>query len=144
HGIAAWVSGQKNNPSSVILDQDVSAFRWLGDNSDKSAVAVAPFKWGYYLPALSGRKVILDTAVGGDARDARYPYAVKAQKMFATVSSQEASGLAKDLEASYVVWDASITRFPDRYPSYVKNKFDNAEYFTKVYDRGTVAIYQVK
>ncbi|MFA6553692.1 MAG: hypothetical protein WCT27_04660, partial [Patescibacteria group bacterium] len=105
HGIAAWVSGQKNNPSSVILDQDVAAFRWLGDNSDKSAVAVAPFKWGYYLPALSGRKVILDTAVGGDARDARYPYAVKAQKMFATVSSQEASGLAKDLEASYVVWD---------------------------------------
>jgi hypothetical protein len=144
HGIAAWVTNQKTNPSSVILDEDVSAFRWLGNNSSKDSVAVVPFKWGYYLPALSGRKAILDNAVGGDTRDARYPYAVRAQKIYTATSSEEALALAKDLEADYVVWDASITRFPDRYPGYVKNKFDNAEYFTKVYDRDTVAIYKVK
>lgn len=144
HGVASWLTNQKNNPASIILVEDISAFKWLGKNSDKDEVAVAPFKWGYYLPALSGRKVVLDNAVGGDSRDARYPLAMKVQKIYTSKSANEAHDIAKDLEATFIVWDSSISRFPARYPGYTKNKFADLKYFEKVYDKDTVSIYKVK
>jgi len=143
HGLASWLTNQKKNPFSVILAEDVKAFKWLGDNSAENSVAAAPFKWGYYLPALSGRKVVLNDAVGGDSRDVRFPLAAKAQMIFASHSSTEARNLALDLGVTYIVWDASITRFPNSY-AYDKNKFADSNYFEKVYDKETVTIYKVK
>lgn len=142
--LGRWITSQRINPISVILTEDVEAFRWIRDNTPPSAIILASFKWGYYLPALSRRSVVIDEAVGGDSRDSRFELAEKAKSVYETADARLAYETAKKLGVSYVVWDAALTRFRKNYrPFYVQDKFNDPKYFQNVYAKSGVYIYEV-
>lgn len=144
YSLGKWITGQDNNPSSVILKEDIAAFEWIKSNTRQDALFLAPYKWGYYLPAIAERSVVLDNAIGGDERDNRWSLAKTGTEIFTSKSSEIARQKAKDVGIRYVVWDASISRFPDRYPEYRRYKFEASDDFLKVYDKDNVQIYEVQ
>ncbi len=143
YGVASWVTSQERNPASVILEDDVAVFRWAGEHTERDAVFLAPFKWGYYLPAVAGRRVVLDEAVGGDSKDSRFALAQQGRSVYETPDATMAHRAARELGVQYIVWDASIARFPDRYTTYDEEKFRNPEFFTLLFERNDARLYKV-
>lgn len=139
-GLGLWITGQEKNPQSVILDDDVAMYRWIAGHTPKESVIAAPFKWGYYLPGIAERAVVIDTAVGGDSRDARYELAGKVGMLYAATSAADASARAKELGVHYVFWDASFTRYGTWYS---RLKFDDKAYFKEVHRVNEASLYEV-
>ncbi len=141
--LGLWITGQTENPASVILNDDVTMYAWIARHTPPTSVIAAPFKWGYYLPALAERAVVMDDAVGGDNRDARYQLAGEARALYTTTSAAEAAARAKALGVQYVYWGASIARFKDNYTGYSRVKFNDAEYFKEVHRVNEASLYEV-
>jgi hypothetical protein len=143
YGVWEWLSSPTRNPASVILQSDIQALQWAESHTDPQSVFVAPLKWGYYIPAIADRAVILTDAVGGDTRDARYSLAQKAHSIFIDSTAKNASHTMKELNARYIYVSSSIHRFPDRYPNYSTRQFENRTYFKRIYEKDNVSIYEV-
>lgn len=143
YGLWSWISSQTRNPASVILQSDIAAMHWIESSTLTTDVFIAPMKWGYYLPAISGRSVILTDAVGGDARDARYSLAQLANSVFVETNSIVAADLMHELGAKYVYYSSSIRRFPERFPGYRHKQFEGNQYFKTVYNKDGVTIYEL-
>lgn len=143
NGLSSWIVSQERNPASVILKEDMEAFRWIKDHTPKDAIILAPLKWGYYLPAIAERSVVLNDAVGGDQRDNRWNIAKIGTEIYTTTSAHIAQSRAKEIGVKYILWDASIFRFPYRYGGYQRVKFENMRSFSKVYEKNNVYIYEV-
>ncbi|MFH0829357.1 MAG: hypothetical protein V1907_04235 [Candidatus Kerfeldbacteria bacterium] len=139
-GLGLWITGQEKNPASVILDDDVSMYQWIAGNTPKTSVIAATFKWGYYLPAIAERAVVMDTAVGGDSRDARYQLAGQVGTLFVTTSAADAAARAKALGVQYVYWDASFARYGT---GYSRAKFNDTKYFKEVHRINEASLYEV-
>lgn len=142
-GLSSWITSQNNNPASVILEEDIEAFYWIRDHTSKDDAVLAPLKWGYYLPAIAERGVVLNDAVGGDQRDNRWNMARIGTEIYQTNSASIAQSMAKEIGVRFVLWDASISRFPDRYHGYQRAKFENTNKFSKVYEKNKVYIYEI-
>lgn len=142
--LGLWIIGQSENPASVVLDDDVTMYQWMARYTPPTSVIAAPFKWGYYLPALAERAVVMDDAVGGDARDARYQLAQGVRALYMTTSAADAAARAKALGVQYVYWDASLSRFEDRFPGYSRAKFNDETYFTEVHRINEASLYEVR
>jgi hypothetical protein len=138
--LGLWITNQKSNPASVILDDDVAMYRWIARNTPQASVIAAPFKWGYYIPAIAERSVVMDTAVGGDIRDARYQLAGEVGMLFWTTSAADAATRAKAIGVQYVYWDASFTRYGT---GYSQAKFNDAAYFREVHRMNGASLYEV-
>jgi hypothetical protein len=139
-GLGLWITGQQKNPMSVVLDDDVAMYRWIAGHTPKTSVIAAPFKWGYYLPAIAERSVVMDTAVGGDSRDARYQLAGDVSALYGTTSAADASARGKTLGVQYVFWDASFTRYGT---GYSRTKFNDTKYFKLVHRINAASLYEV-
>ena len=139
-GLGLWVTGQEKNPLSVILDDDIAMYQWIARYTPQESVIAAPFKWGYYLPAIAERAVVIDVAVGGDSRDARYQLAGEVGALYATTSAADASTRAKILDVQYVFWDASFVRFGT---GYSRAKFNDVKYFREVHRINGASLYEV-
>ncbi len=142
-GLGLWITGQEKNPNSVILKDDVTMYKWIASNTPQSSVIAAPFKWGYYLPAIAERAVDMDDAVGGDSRDVRSQLAGQVSALFATTSAADASAQAKTLGIKYVFWDANFTRFKDNYAGYSRAKFNNKTFFKEIHRVNEASLYEV-
>lgn len=143
HALGSWITDQRLNPASVVLEDDLKAFRWMKENLPVDAVVLAPFKWGYYLPAIAERSVVLDNAIGGDERDVRFQIAHKGRELYREKSTQRAAQLADELSVGYILWDESISRFPERYPGYDDEKFKQSEYFRVRFVSKNTVVYEV-
>ena len=143
NGLSSWIMSQQINPASVILEEDVDAFRWIKERTPENGVILAPLKWGYYLPAIAERSVVLNDAVGGDQRDNRWNIAQIGTEIYTTTSASVAQSRAREIGVKYILWDASIFRFPDRYHGYQRAKFENLKNFSKIYEKNNVYIYEV-
>lgn len=139
-GLALWITGQEKNPMSVILKDDVEMYQWIARYTPQASVIAAPFKWGYYLPAIAERSVLIDTAVGGDSRDSRYQLAGEVGTLYVTTSAADASARAKALGVQYVFWDASFARFGT---GYSRTKFNDTKYFKEVHRVNEASLYEV-
>jgi len=139
-GLALWITGQEKNPQSVILDDDVAMYQWIARHTPKTSVIAAPFKWGYYLPAVAERAVVMNDAVGGDSRDARYQLAGDVGTLYVTTSAVDASARAKALNVQYVFWDASFARFGT---GYSRTKFNDTKYFKLVHRVNEASLCEV-
>jgi len=139
-GLGLWITGQEKNPMSVILDDDVAMYRWIAGHTSEESVIAAIFKWGYYLPAIAERAVVMDTAVGGDSRDSRYQLAGDVGTLFLTTSAADAAARAKALGVQYVFWDASISRYN---LGYSQEKFNDKTYFREVHRVNEASLYEV-
>jgi hypothetical protein len=136
---------REDHPAGTMpLYADIAAFSWLGTHVPTPANVAAPMKWGYYLPAVSGHAVTLDDAVGGDARDNRHIYAKAVRALYETEYAEDAAVTAREIGVTHVFVGKMFVQQPDRYASYRLGKFDDAEYFTKVYDVNDARIYAVR
>lgn len=142
-GLSSWITSQHRNPASVILNEDIETFRWIKKHTPKDSVILAPLKWGYYLPAIAERSVVLNDAIGGDQRDSRWNLAQIGTEIYTTTSAPVARSRAREIGVKYILWDASISRFPDRYSGYQRAKFENFNNFSKIYEKNNVYIYEV-
>ena len=138
-----YLTDQQTAPASIILDETYRGFLWIRDHLPADSNIAAPYKWGYYLAAVSGRKVTLNDAVGGDSRDNRYPYAQLVDRLYRTKDAHEAADLAHQAGVTHVFLDASFRQNPDRYPDYQLAKFADQNWFQPVYSGGRVVIYEV-
>lgn len=142
-GVGIWITSQVKNPMSVILDDDVAMYQWIAHNTPHGSVIAATFKWGYYLPAIAERSVVLDDAVGGDSRDARYQLAGEVGALYATTSAADAAARAKTLGVQYVYWGASMARYKEYYKGYSRTKFNDVKYFREVHRINGASLYEV-
>ena len=142
-GLGLWITGQKRNPESVVLADDVAMYRWIKDHTPKDAIFAAPFKWGYYLPAIAERSVVVDDAIGSDSRDVRWNLAGQTAQLFVEPSAEKAAALAKQLNVRYVLWDAIFSKYPENHRAYDQEKFGDPAYFREANRINNTVLYEV-
>jgi hypothetical protein len=95
------IFAMRQEVSSTITYDDVSAFIWLRDNADSADVVLAPVEMGHYITSIAGTKNVIDTyfVLHEDAEE-RY---TDVERAYQSVLETEIVGIFDKYSASFVL-----------------------------------------